>query len=109
MFALRARMIDVGENYPNKYQTKHCPVCRDEKIRDTQEHILVCTQLTKNNKQLSKTLPRYEDLFKKDVQKQITVAKIIHANFKLRCKQLKELNSESEPSEPIQCSVAPLC
>ena len=100
IFALRARMIDIGQNYPNKYQTKHCPVCRDEKSRDTQEHILVCTELNFNNKELTQALPKYEDLFVEDVTKQITVAKIIFEKFKVRTKKLKEIYSESEPSEP---------
>ena len=103
IFALRARMIDIGQNYPNKYQTKHCPVCRDEKIWDTQEHILFCIGLN-INKQVTQTLPKYEDLFGKDVKKQIAVAKIIFEKFKVRTKKLKEIYSESEPSEPSQCS-----
>ena len=103
IFALRARMIDIGQNYPNKYQTKHCPVCRDEKSRDTQDHILVCTELNLNKNQLTQALPKYEDLFGKDVKKQIAVAKIIFEKFKVRTKKLKEIYSESEPSEPSQC------
>ena len=99
IFALRARMIDIGQNYPNKYQTKYCPVCRDEKSRDTQEHFLVCIELN-NTKQVTQTLPQYEDLFGKDVQKQIAVAKIIFENLKLRNKKLNKIYSESEPSEP---------
>ena len=94
-------MLDVGQNYPNKNQTKHCPVCRDEKSMDTQEHILVYAELNHNKKQVTQALPRYEDLFGKDVPKQIAVAKIIFENFKVRTKKLKEINSESEPSEPF--------
>ena len=94
IFALRARMLDVGQNYPNKYQTKHCPVCRDEKSMDTQEHILVCAELNHNKKQVTQALPKYEDLFGKDVPKQIAVAKIIFENFKVRTKKLKEIYSE---------------
>ena len=99
IFALRARMIDIGQNDPNKYQTKHCPVCRDEKSWDTQEHILFCIELN-INMQVTQTLPKYEDLFGKNIQKQIAVAKIIFENLKLRNKKLNKVYSESEPSEP---------
>ena len=77
IFALRARMIDIGQNYPNKYQTKHCPVCRDEKSGDTQEHMMVCIEL--NNNKL----------------KQIAVAKIIFENLKIRNKKLNKVYSKS--------------
>ena len=103
IFALGARMIDIGQNYPNKYQTKHCPVCRDEKSWDTQEHIMVCIELN-NKKQVTQALPKYEDLFGKDIRKQIAVAKIIFENLKIRNKKLNKVYSESEPSEPSQCS-----
>ena len=99
IFALGARMIDIGQNCPNKYQTKHCPVCRDEKSWDTQEHIMFCIELN-NNKQVTQALPKYEDLFGKDILKQIAVAKIIFENLKFRNKKLNKVYSASEPSEP---------
>ena len=60
----------------------------------------MCTELNFNNKELTQALPKYEDLFVEDVTKQITVAKIIFEKFKVRTKKLKEIYSESEPSEP---------
>ena len=72
--------VGQSQNCPNKYQTKQCPVCRDEKSMDTQDHILVCAERNYNKKQVTQALPRYEDLFGVDVLKQMAVAKIIFEN-----------------------------
>jgi ferredoxin-thioredoxin reductase catalytic subunit len=101
IFILRSRMLDVSSNYPNKFSSKLCPVCRDGKSQDTQEHILSCPGLIKDN-QLVKNLPKYDDLFSDNVDRIIEVASIIQERFRLRknIMKTKTTSSTEEPSEP---------
>ena len=41
IFLLRTRMLDTKDNYPNKYQDDHCPIC-DNGAKDSQEHVMFC-------------------------------------------------------------------
>ena len=94
-------MLDISSNFPNKYSSKNCPVCKDETTLDTQAHLLICPQLT-NDQQLTQNIPKYEDLFSGEIEKQIQVASIIQENFKKRKMKLKNRKTSSleEPSEP---------
>ena len=103
IFTLRCRMLDISSNFPNQKKSEFCPVCNDSK--DTQEHLMTCPELV-DDKQLTDSVPRYEELFGENLLKQIRVAKIIQENFRLRKKKLKEQISSSteDPSEPL-CSI----
>ena len=103
IFILRCRMLDISSNYPNQNKSEFCPVCNDSK--DTQEHQMTCPELV-DDKQLTDSVPRYEELFGENMLKQIRVATIIQENFRLRKKKMKEQISSSteDPSEPL-CSI----
>ena len=47
VFMLRSRMMDVRMNYYGQHADTLCPLCDSE--RDTQEHLLVCTELATSN------------------------------------------------------------
>ena len=74
-------MLDIAGNFLNKY--KYCPVCKDGKSLDTQEHLMYCPQLVDKN-QVNKSTPNYEDLFGENVATQIQIASIIKEHFKGR-------------------------
>ena len=101
IFSLKCRMLDIASNYPNKFPSKFCPLCRDEESLDTQEHLLSCPKLI-NSHQLIEDIPSYEDLFGENLKKQIKVACMIQENFKKRKEKLKKKDPspEGEPSEP---------
>ena len=96
-------MLDIASNYPNKFASKFCPLCRDEESLDTQEHLLNCPQLIDGNQltEVEDTL-KYEDLFGENLRKQINVACRMQENFKKRKDKLKKKKSspEGKPSEP---------
>ena len=50
---------------------------------------MTCPELV-DDKHLTDSVPRYEELFGENLLKQIQVAKIIQENFRLRKKKLKE-------------------
>ena len=81
IFSVRCRMLDIASNYPNKYPSKFCPVCRDEESVDTQEHLLICPQLI-DGIEIAKEILNYEDLFGNNLEKLIHVGSMIQENYK---------------------------
>ena len=81
-FMVRSRMLDLGENYQNKYSDLNCPVCEDKSTRDSQSHLMVCPKLNEN--QIAQRAVNYEDIFEDDFEKQIEVARIMDQNFRKR-------------------------
>ena len=90
IFILRSRMLDISTNYKNKSTLKFCPVCRDENNLDTQEHLMICPLLVSQNQLVQGVVPKYEDLFEDDVEKQTRVASIIQVNFRKRKKKVRD-------------------
>ena len=99
IFGLRTRMLDVGENYPNKSKTKTCPVCKDSDSVDTQQHILVCPKLLENEI-MGNNPPSYQDLFEENVPKQLHISRLIETKFRKRKKLMKKPSQPEKPSEP---------
>ena len=99
IFSLRSRMLDVGVNYPNKSNSKICPVCKDSNSLDSQQHILVCQQLCENEV-VGNSPPVYQDLFKENVSKQLHTSRIIELKFRRRKKLMKKTSQPEKPSEP---------
>ena len=103
IFLLRSRMLDVAGNYPHKYDSKLCPICKEENSLDNQEHVLQCRKLMKRN-QVVATPSVYSDFFGDDVNKMVEVASVIKENFQKRNEILKKRklspSNEEEPSEP---------
>ena len=83
IFVLRCRMLDISANYKNKVSSKWCP-----NTEDNQEHLLICPQLL--NHQLVLKIPKYENLFGNNIQKQMEVAAIIYENYTKRKKKIQD-------------------
>ena len=62
LFSARCRMVDVGENYGGHHTDMVCPLCKIE--RDSQEHLLVCSELDTGNTVVSE-ISQYGELFGK--------------------------------------------
>ena len=82
-------MLEVAKNYPNKFTDKFCPVCRDGKSLDSQEHIFECLNLVKENQVVDK-FAEYNNLFGEDVEKMVKVAAVVKENFLRRKDILKQ-------------------
>ena len=117
MFTLRTRMLDIKVNYRGKYKDTICPCCNVGE--DTQEHLLTCIALEADT-EIAAALPKYEDLFGKDIVKQVEVSRIIKQKYLKRNKLVKveernyKLQKEkgnhhwfSGPSDPVfmVCSI----
>ena len=70
----------VSGNYPHKYDTKFCPVCKDEKSFDIKGHILKCQKLIDKN-QVVMTPSTYNDLFGDEAKTIVEVASVLKENF----------------------------
>ena len=102
MLLLRSRMLDVSANYPSKSASKFCPLCRDEEILDTQEHLFSCINVISKH-QIMRNTPKYSDIFGDDVEKMVDIATIM----KEKCRRRKDIlkkkpfsSPEEEPCEP---------
>ena len=95
-------MLDVASNYPNKYSSRLCQLCRDEKSLDSQEHLLHCPKLGSDNQVMKKM--EYRNIFGDDIEKQIEVAKVLKEHLRMINEMLKRemiSSSAEEPSEPV--------
>ena len=72
VFMLRSRMMDVRMNYYGQHADTLCPLCDSE--RDTQEHLLVCTELATSNSVVSET-PEYKELFGEILEQNISISR----------------------------------
>ena len=95
IFHARSRMLDVKENYRNKYVTsktlRNCPLnCLE---LDTQEHLLWCDKITSEGIISHIYQPKYEDLFEEDCEKQRKISLILMEKLARR-KKLIEKNEE---------------
>ena len=81
IFLVRARMLDIKANYQNAHANMLCIACKE--TEETQEHLLQCKVLGDEN-MVVEELPEYGNLFGENLQKQITVAKILNTNFNKR-------------------------
>ena len=76
LFRIRSRMVDVKMNFKNKYTDTLCPVCKTVGINDSQEHVLECAQLIKNQNILANSDIHYIHIFESDIKKQTTALRI---------------------------------
>ena len=81
-------MLDIRTNYRGNYAQGDtlCPVCVQEE--DTQQHLLVCDDLGDPNA-VVKEVPSYEELFGDDLEKRLTISRILKQNYKNRKDILK--------------------
>ena len=85
IFYLRTRMVDVKTNYRGRISTLHCTLCK----KWNQEHLLTCTKLDEGNYILT-AIPDYSDLFGENLDRKITLERIINARFKKRKALIKK-------------------
>ena len=88
-FSCRSRMVTVGANYKAGNQRPLCPLCKVE--YDSQPHLLVCAKLTNKN-DICQKIPLYDDLFCENLEKKISVVKILQNNFKNRQNIIEKRN-----------------
>ena len=81
LFSARSRMLDFRINFRKKYSDLKCPLGCDES--DSQQHGLICDKIVTNVID-SQLLAVYEDLFSKNVLKQMKVAAILQERMKSR-------------------------
>ena len=86
-FICRTRMLRVGANYKGKTTRPVCPLCTVE--YDSQSHLLACSKLN-DNSPVGQDLPAYDDLFGKDILKQVAIVRKLHQNLKRRQKILND-------------------
>ena len=81
IFRIRARMIDVKANFPQKYagQTILCRVCGTES--ETQEHLLFCQALSENTKCNDIS---YNNIFGKETSVMKIIARVMKRNLEKR-------------------------
>ena len=89
LFRIRSRMVDVKMNFKNKHTTTLCPVCETVGVNDSQEHILECAQLVKNQNILANSDIRYIHIFESDIKKQTTALRLFIVLWDERKKILK--------------------
>ena len=87
LFEARTRMVDVKTNFKNKYPKNElkCPFKCD--ADDTQMHLLECEKLETNT--LVKEMPKYQDIFSTNTEKQNKVARMLEGRFQMRKKLMK--------------------
>ena len=89
IFMLRTRMLDIKSNYQGKYSNLNCPICDSQ--QDTQQHLLQCQKL-KDENEIIKQIPDYDDLFGANLDSKIMISRIIKLRFQERNNILKERN-----------------
>ena len=78
---MRSRVSDVKSNFKGKYENFECEICKIED--ETQQHIIECKEINKNRKE-EKILPKYEELFKRNVKNQVTIVRHFLENMKMK-------------------------
>ena len=86
-FLCRSRMVEVGANFKQGVKHPICPVCHIG--YDSQYHLMLCTRLNENVV-TSQDTPKYDDLFKPELNKKMAVVKILKENFQKRKNILKK-------------------
>ena len=81
IFLARSRMLDVRNNFRNKYSDTSCPNCNS--ALDDQEHLLACTKLV-DGVELVDGIVNYENIFLSKLEDVLQVSRILKANFKKR-------------------------
>ena len=81
IFLARTRMLDLRNNFRNKYPDVSCPNCYS--AIDDQEHLLTCTKLVDGVELVAGSI-RYEDVLHSKLEDVIKVSRILQTNYKKR-------------------------
>ena len=88
LFSLKSRMVDVHENYKQRYKNDTtCRLCLTQS--ESQQHILTCSEILKDINIVSYNQLEYDDIFSPDVSKQISVTRLFESLYNHRCVLLK--------------------
>ena len=94
IFHARSRMLDVRENFKNKYTKTNthtkCPLGCAE--LDNQEHLVLCTKIENSSLISMKYQPNYQDLFSQSSEKQIQIGIILQERLTKRKMILQKLD-----------------
>ena len=95
LFALRSRALNCKANFKNKFKETDtlCPLCSREE--DTQQHMMVCTELVKNLKseKLAKGKIQYDHIYK-DEKKQMEVTELFKELIEVRNKLEEDIQAK---------------
>ena len=80
IMSLRSRTLDVKDNYKTAHSDLLCRGCGS--ATEDQRHILICPNLNENAINSVENTEEYEDLFKNDTNKLISVGRKILCNFR---------------------------
>ena len=86
IFQLRTRMVDVRQNYGNRYSETICPNCKA--APDDQPHLLECPLLA-DISTVATSSTKYESLFSSDLEEVVNVSRILNTSFRKRNQLLK--------------------
>ena len=100
LFSLRSEMVSVRCNFRHSYSSLICQVCEDPEYLDSQEHILECKILLKDETSLVKNEISYNNLFSADVQKQAEITQCFEDLLTKKRKMEKKNCHRSDPSDP---------
>ena len=97
-------MINVRGNFKNQFgpEGNFCQGCLDKNQIESQMHIYQCISLSSSELVESHASHRYDDLFSEDIEKQLTVSKILKKRMESRDQLIKGRqttnNQEQTPS-----------
>ena len=84
IFHARCRMLDVKEDFKNRYEGAGttCALGCDES--DNQEHLISCNKIETDYLVLENDQPNYQNLFSDEIEKQSKIAIILQERYKKR-------------------------
>ena len=83
VYQVRSRVSDVKKIFRGKYENFECEICKIE--YETQQHIIEYKEINKNRKE-EKIIPKYEELYKRNVKNQVIIVRHFLENMKMKKK-----------------------
>ena len=81
IFKMRSRVSNVKINFRGNHENFECKVCKMED--ESQQHIIQCKEINKMRKCYEKP-PEYEELFGRNVEKQVKLVQHFMENVKIK-------------------------
>ena len=99
IFKLRSRVSEVKTNFKGSFENLNCDVCGIE--NETQKHIIECIEINKMKKGNEKPHD-YDEIYSRNVEKQISIARIFLENIKIKKKirKWKEVGKIKKTDSP---------
>ena len=96
IFCLRSHSLDLAENFSQKYTSKEC-IKKCTNGQDSQKHLYKCPNLQKENMLSVNNGVAYEEIYGKNVHKQLFVSRLIFYAYEKRC---HTMSSSEDPVGP---------